>query len=387
MPNVLASYIQGQQAVENNKRNRLLDMQLQNAPAEQQRANKLADLQVNRQQQAYDITAQEQQKAQEVEVLKRAIAGAQYVAQSKSPKLEAEQRYPDFVRQYKTGGGNWDELDDEGVRGMAGHLLEQLSAQAGIGPEKKFAREDGPRGSVLQKDPLTGELKQIVGPDNSQPTTPTRGRYRALTPQEIAATGLPAGSSAQLDVETGKIDVLSKKDTTGSLSQKDSTVAKIKLNQLKVAKQQIANARERFDKIKDTLEAGPGGQGLAPSELGRQFDKSIDQLRGSITAITRVPGVGSMSDYESKLDQGKFPSRREYESVTEQQLNDLEQQLSTIEGGYKELLGSPAQSQQAPQSAGVAPQGIVKVASRAEALKLPPGTRFQAPDGRVITRR
>jgi hypothetical protein len=91
-----------------------------------------------------------------------------------------------------------------------------------------------------------------------------------------------------------------------------------------------------------------------------------------------------MYDYESKLDQSKFPERSGYESVTEQQLNDLEQQLSTIEGGYKELLGSPAAPQQAARPA---PQGIVKVASRADALKLPPGTRFQAPDGRVITRR
>jgi hypothetical protein len=342
MGNVLAGYMQGQQAAENIKRNRLLDLELQDAPARQERQNRLADLQVTRNQQIVDESARETTRNKQLEELKQSIAGAQYVAQSKTPKAEAERRYPEFVAQIKQGGLDWDALDDSGVREMAGGLVNELSAKAGVGPgpaAKQYERQDGPRGSVLQRDPQTGELKQVVGPDNSQPVAPTRGRYRALSPAEISGAGLPAGSSAQIDVETGKIDVLSKRDQTSTLSQKDTTVARIKLNQLKVARQQIQNAKDRFAQIKDTPQAGPYQFGSAPTEAGRSFDRSIDQLRGSITAITRVPGVGSMSDYESKLDQGKFPARNEYESVTEQQLNDLEQQLGTIEQGYNDLLG------------------------------------------------
>ncbi len=378
MPNLLAAYGQGQQLVQNSKRNKLLDLQLQNAPAEQERANKLAGLQLERTQQAVDAGAKEAKDAAEIEGLKRGIAGAQYVQQATSPKAEAEARYPEFVQQYKAGGGDWDSLDDDGVRGMAGHLVEQLSARAGIGPVEKFERVEGPRGSVIEKSSRTGALKQVVGPDNTE-TKPaqSRGRYRALSAPELAAAGLPSGSSAQLDIETGKIDVLSKKDATASLSQKDATTAKIKLNQLKVARQQIANARERFNKIKGSLEAGPGQFGSLPTERGQSFDKSIDSLRGSITAITRVPGVGSMSDYESKLDQSKFPARNGYESVTEQQLDDLEQQLGTIEQGYTDLLGGaqqPAQQTAAPQAQSFASEA--DAAAAAAAGKLKPGTRI-----------
>jgi hypothetical protein len=210
-------------------------------------------------------------------------------------------------------------------------------------------RIEGPRGSILQRDPTTGELKQVVGPDNSQAAA---GQFRTLTPQEVAAAGLPAGTSAQKDNITGKVDVLSKRDNTGVLSQKDATTAKMKLNTVALARQQLQKIRESFEEGRKGINAFGPGQGLIPTQAGKKFDARVDQMRSTLTALTRVPGVGAMSDYETKLDQSKFPSRRAYESVTADVLNNLDDQLSLIENGYRGLLEGNTPQAATPQRGG-----------------------------------
>ena len=121
------------------------------------------------------------------------------------------------------------------------------------------------------------------------------------------------------------------------------------MTQVKVARNQLNEAKRRYEALKDTFSAGPGGQ-FIPTPAGKAFDAAINSMRGSITALTRVPGVGAMSDYETRLDQSKFPDRGQYEEVGAQQLAALEQLLDTIEQGYSEILGGRAPAP-APQEA------------------------------------
>lgn len=239
-------------------------------------------------------------------------------------------------------------------------VLPYFAAQAGVAPAAdpvQFERVEGPRGSILQRDPRTGEMKQVVGPDNSQPAPqPVGGRYRAASPQEIADYGLPAGSSAQVDVTTNELKVLSKRDATGGLSQKDLSTAKQKLNTVKIARQQLQNIKDRFAAIQNSASAGPL-TGRLPTPKGRAFDAAVGQMRSTLTSLTRVPGVGAMSDYETKLDQQKFPNRNDYENVTAEQIAGIEQLLDGIESGYTDLIGGGAQTpaaapQQAPAASG-----------------------------------
>jgi hypothetical protein len=191
----------------------------------------------------------------------------------------------------------------------------------------------------------------------------TTNAYVPLSPEEIAAAGLPPGSSAQKETATGKIEVLSKRDATGGLSQKDATTAKMKLNTVKLARQQLNRIRDQFEGpvnpktrqrdpsrgIKGTFSAGPGSQAMFLSERGQKFDAAVDQMRSTLTALTRVPGVGAMSDYETKLDQAKFPSRTKFEGTTQQQIDDLDGMLNLIETGYSDLLSGNAPAGGPPQ--------------------------------------
>ena len=124
-----------------------------------------------------------------------------------------------------------------------------------------------------------------------------------------------------------------------NLSGKERQTANAKIQAAKLLKQQIAEARTKFDEIKGSFAAGPSGYLLPLSEKGQNFDASIDALRSSVSALTRVPGVGAMSDYETRLDQSKIPQRGRYESTTEQQLKQLEDMANFIESGYSDMLG------------------------------------------------
>lgn len=131
------------------------------------------------------------------------------------------------------------------------------------------------------------------------------------------------------------------------ISAKDATTARQKITQIRAARQQIQSARQAFQKLRGTFSAGLGGQYL-PTPEGQAFDRAIANLAPLITAVTRVPGVGAMSDYESKLQNAGLPSRGTYEDVTLQQFQDLENLLNTVEGGYNDLLSG---GQAAPTAA------------------------------------
>lgn len=125
------------------------------------------------------------------------------------------------------------------------------------------------------------------------------------------------------------------------MSAKDANTARIKLTQVKVARRQLQDAQAKYAALKGSISAGPGG-GLLPTPSGKAYDAAIDTMRSSISALTRVPGIGAMSDFETRLDQAKFPTRNNYESVGEQQLQALGDQLDTIESSYQEMLGGKA---------------------------------------------
>lgn len=172
-------------------------------------------------------------------------------------------------------------------------------------------------------------------------------------------------------------------DKTAPLSPKDTGVVKQKLIQISTARRQLATAKEKWKALQNSLSAGPGG-GFLPTPAGKAFDAAIDGMRGSITALTRVPGVGAMSDYETRLDQAKFPERGNYEEVTAQKLDQLDALINGLDTGYRDLLGGTSDT--AAPAAAAPTDGVVTVTSPAEAMKLPPGTKFKTPDGRVKVR-
>lgn len=333
-----ANYFAGAAAAEDEKlrrkRNALAQMEVEsgqrfNALAANPEATATDYARIGRSDVANAMTAQSRFTAeQQQQIAEQLYTISQYALRSGSPKAFLEQNNPDLVKQI---GPQWTQLDDNSVRMKLQEFVARYGSQAGIGPPEQIQQQPGPNGSTIV---TRGKDFRVVQPQAPQKAP---ARFRPMNPQEIQTAGLPAGTAAQVNDETGQIQVLSKRDATSNLSQKDATVAKQKLTTINLARQQLQNIQQRFNDIKDGYTAGPL-QGRLPTPKGQAFDRAVDQMRSTLTALTRVPGVGAMSDFETKLDQAKFPARTDYENVTQQQIDGIATLLRTIEEGYNGLL-------------------------------------------------
>ncbi len=191
-----------------------------------------------------------------------------------------------------------------------------------------------------------GDLEAIPGGPATKEETPTKAEVINIQKPDGTVQAYLATDTAGLEkavaeggVERGMIQPKS------IISAKEIQTAKGKIQTAQLMKKQIADARARFEPIRDKGwmsggEAGPTAWIYRAGEAGSNFDASIDGLRSTVTALTRTPGIGSMSDYEAKMDTAKLPDRKsgEYESTIMQKLDQLEQLADTIEIGYTGIL-------------------------------------------------
>jgi len=162
-------------------------------------------------------------------------------------------------------------------------------------------------------------------------------QYTILPPEAVSGMGLPAETLVQLNNKNGKLDILSKAPEQ-PFSTKDLSAARLKLIQIKSARNQLELVKNKYAALKDTFSAGAGGAFL-PTQEGKAADAAVNSMKDMFTTITRTPGIGAMSDYETRLAQLKFPDRNQYESVSAQQIQSIEQLLNDLESGYREILG------------------------------------------------
>ena len=116
-----------------------------------------------------------------------------------------------------------------------------------------------------------------------------------------------------------------------------ANTAKQKLIDLKAMEDQLGKVEQAFKPLRGSFSAGVGG-GFLPTVEGKRFDAAVALLKGMARKLTRTPGEGAMSDYESKLAELANPSRGEYEQVTADQIQQLRALVETTRQGYEALL-------------------------------------------------
>lgn len=174
------------------------------------------------------------------------------------------------------------------------------------------------------------------------PGQTAQDQSRTLTAEEVKAAGLRPGTVAQVDSQ-GKVSVVQTppaESAGGRLSAtalRQVNAAKAKLIDLKAVKNQLALVQDKFAPLKDSFSAGPG-QGLLPTEDGKRYDAAVSLLQQFVRKLTRTPGEGSMSDWEGKLAMLANPSRNDYESVTQDKIDQLNSLVDEITQGYQALL-------------------------------------------------
>lgn len=343
--NVAGNYFAG--------RNQAIDEQ------QMKRRNALADRQIERE----EFQFNEEQKRQLATVM---VQAAQYGMQSPNPKAFIEQNYPQLAQ---LAGDQWASLDDNGVRMKLQESLGVFGPMAGIGPpgppkDEEFTLSPG------QKRFKNGELVAEVA---STPDKAPR-RVRTLTPVELKANGLPPGTVAQINDETGQINVIS-----ASPAGKAPTEGE----------RNAENYASRMDAAEKLL-----AKDFVPSTAQYMASRKVmDGGAISSSIANKFLDGNTQAYYQAASDWVRAKLRKESGAAIGVQ--EMEQEIKT----YFPMPGdSPQVVEQKARARVQATEGMRKMAGRAggdqpvrvnspqEAMQLPSGTRFVTPDGRVKVR-
>ena len=208
-------------------------------------------------------------------------------------------------------------------------------AAADLNVTKENRAERNTQSQIAYRDSMLGKPMVMQTPGGAF-------TYDPSNPQEV--TRMDTGpSQAELAAEKEVTRQYERANPVPApMSAKDRTMSKLKMTNIRLAKQQLAAVRDAYEKMGLACQYNPA------SESGRLFERTVDALRSTISGLTRTPGVGAMSDYETRLDQAKMPTRLDYPGVTEQQIQSLDDMVNTLEAGYSDLTGPPPQ--QAPNT-------------------------------------
>lgn len=183
--------------------------------------------------------------------------------------------------------------------------------------------------------------KQVTGVIDPDDPASFKPLFSGAPPKTQAASGSGAGGRGKAPpgyryTEDGDLEAIpggpaaakeaaaeAKGKTFSSSEKKNIAGLRQSLGALDAIEAQLNAAEAAYEPLKGSFSAGGGGQGMLPTEAGKRFDAAVSQLAPLMRQLTRVPGEGAMSDYESKLlEQGNL-NRRDYEATTAEKFKNL----------------------------------------------------------------
>jgi hypothetical protein len=181
--------------------------------------------------------------------------------------------------------------------------------------ERKF--QDTPGGGIIALDPISGT--QAGAPV----ITPEQGTAQAATRKGAEAVAAAEGTESVIPVER-RLDAQAKQP-------------------------RIEAATRRLDRVAAASEAlGTGGgkyEGRLRSMIGtpaaQELEAANAQLIGELTALTRVPGVGSQSDLEQRLAQLALPDVTQEPEVRAKTVQELHAFIADLDAALQRVGGAP----------------------------------------------
>jgi hypothetical protein len=123
------------------------------------------------------------------------------------------------------------------------------------------------------------------------------------------------------------------------------------------------------------VDTGPiDGRIMSSTPQGQELEAAVGAIQNDMLALTRVPGIGSQSDLEAKIDNLKYPSIYNAPEVNVRNAAQLKAFMNDLR---RQIQSAPAQ----PQSAAADSAAPRQIQSPDEYNALPSGALFIAPDG------
>lgn len=171
-----------------------------------------------------------------------------------------------------------------------------------------------------------------------------------MTPEEVAAFGLPRGTAAMWDAK-GAPKIL-RQPSADEVKQRTAAMRQIP---------QLQAVRRRIERIKTAAEAlaanryagtGPIDQFFtARTPEGQELEAAVGGIQNPLLSLTRVPGIGAQSDLEARIAGMQFPQLGMDEKANANSIAELEAFYSDLENGFRNVLGDQFPSD-APSDAG-----------------------------------
>lgn len=226
---------------------------------------------------------------------------------------------------------------------------------AGPGNVQKAIQKGGANWKDFLPAETKGYLTSVLGPAGSrviaQGAPKQTEQWRTMTPEEAQGMGLPPGMVYQRS-PSGEIKPIGGQPKA-ALTAQQSAAVKQKLNDTLQIENQLARVEKAMTAAEEKGWTGYVG-GRVPGGLDAEsdtFDKSVRLLATMVRKLTRTPGEGAMSDYESRLAEMTLPSRTDTKEGRREALAGIRELIASIKMGYGELASS-APSQPAPAAKG-----------------------------------
>jgi hypothetical protein len=355
----------------------------------------------------FDQGQQDRERTLGLEKAKTVDAKAGNILAATDAKAYITANEPDLIPHLGTLGIDFNTADDatirEKVEAMRNHAREAL----GVGPAPKLQDVRDESGALLQLDPTTGKKVQVVAPQ--KPDRPSFqhvvldngniGAFDSRTGKTVD-TGQKAQASASAD--TGPLVQITGPDgkpiyaTRDEAKGKPAYVARDKpaaadlkyQRELQSKQPRLEAAIRRVNRLADAVDSisknkafdgGPLDQyALGWTEQGQEIEQSIAALTPEITALTRVPGIGSQSDLESRMAALQFPSARFSPDVNRKAVAELKAFMSDL----KDVYGTTQKEADDATSVGTAD---AKPSAPSAPPSLQPGSSYKHTSGATVT--
>lgn len=174
----------------------------------------------------------------------------------------------------------------------------------------------------------------------------TAGSFNQLSAQEVQAMGLPAGTVAQRG-PNGQVSIISKPET---VKRKELSVDVIKnAAQLPALARRIERVAQASEKINGMFDGGKLDQyALSMTNDATELEAAAAQLRPLLLSFVRVPGIGSQSDLEARLDGLQYPDVSQPPATRKKNVDELRIFIKDLSEAYKSIATGGTQARQAP---------------------------------------
>lgn len=353
--NPFGAFIEGRRARQDEQygqqRNALAQMEVEQAPRDIANRNALAD----RQQEQYS-------QEQVARSLEQTASAAMRIAQSPNPRGEL-QANREFAANLMKQHPELVQMGDDELKQYMGWIAGEAQSKLGIAPAQPKTPESFTLGAGQTRYGANG--KPIASAPVSNAMTPYQQERLAIERQKLnkpsaADTGPlvqvagPDGNPtyATREQAVGKPAYVAR-DKPAAADLKYQREVKAKIPRLKAAARRLERLNEAVGSIgkNSMFDGGPIDQyALKYTKQGQELRQAQAQLLPELTALTRVPGIGSQSDLETRLASLQFPSAEfapEVNAKAVEELNafirDLQDAYGSVEGDFQGAGNQPSQ--------------------------------------------